>query len=189
MEDRNNNNSPDEMWYELKGGDDGKAEYKDIITRRYAIKYFESPEPDTENEYGQTVRGIYWVDIKGRTGLLRGGWPVDWGVTGVWAVYTCTLLRDDGKNICTGKYPSFDDSWGYVDACNMEADDYDSATKFFVKNAIRADGSAATLSSVRFIKVATAVLRYGGIYGEVSTEIRSADFLGSQSNFPLPEDS
>jgi hypothetical protein len=39
---------------------------------------------------------------------------------------------------------------------------------------------------VRFIKVQTAVLCYGGSFGEVSPEIKTADFLGGQTNFPLP---
>jgi hypothetical protein len=94
-------------------------------------------------------------------------------------------LRDNGK-ICDNTYPVLDDSWGYVDACNLDRDDRD---VFFVGDAIGADGSALTLSRVRFIKVQTAILRYGGIFGEVSTEIHSADFLGSQTNFPKPEDS
>jgi hypothetical protein len=184
QEDKNNNNIPDEMWYELKGGDDDMAAYKDQIRRRYAVTYFNSGGEALTNEYGQLIRKICWADAKGRTGWIEGGWPKDWGVKGNWATYTCTLLRDNGK-ICDNTYPTLDDSRGYVDACNMDANVSD-RTKFFVADAIRADGSSVTLGAVRFIKVQTAVLRYGGIFGEVSTEINSADFLGGQTSFPLP---
>jgi hypothetical protein len=73
-----------------------------------------------------------------------------------------------------------------VDSCNLAAAD---RTTFFVSNAVRADGEPVTLGAVRFIKVQTAVLYYGGVFGEISTEINTADFLGSQTYFPLPEDS
>lgn len=185
QEDRNGNNIPDEMWYELKGGDDGQAAYKDQIRRRYGITYFRSSDSGQTNEYGQLVRRVFWVDAKGRTGMFSGGWPGGWGVTGDWATYTCTLLRDSG-DICNDRYPNLDDSLGYVDALNLEADP-NNRIKFFVSDAIRADGSVLTLNSVRFIKVQTAILYYGGIFGEVSTEINSADFLGSQTSFPKPE--
>jgi hypothetical protein len=187
QEDRNGNNIPDEMWYELKGGDDGKAAYKDQIVRRYAITYFKGADSGETNDYGQFVRNVYWVDAKGRTGRLAGGWPETWGVSGNWVAYTCTLLRDDGR-IATGSYPVLDDTWGYVDACNLDAAT-DAQATFFVNHAMRADGVPVELGAVRFIKVQTSVLRYGGIFGEVSTEINTADFIGGQTTFPLPEDS
>jgi hypothetical protein len=186
QEDKNGNNVPDETWYELKGGEDEKAAYKGLIRRRYAITYFNSGGGGQTNEYGQLIRTIHWADAKGRTGLVPGGWPEVWGVKGNWVTYTCTLLRDTG-NICNDKYPNLDDSWGYVDACNLGSTD-DRIT-FYVSDAVRADGVSVTLSAVRFIKVQTAVLFYGGIFGEISTEINSADFLGGQTSFPLPEDS
>jgi hypothetical protein len=39
---------------------------------------------------------------------------------------------------------------------------------------------------VRFIKVQNAILHYGGIFGEVSTEIQTGDYPESQSDFPKP---
>jgi hypothetical protein len=180
MEDKNNNNIPDEMWYELKGGDDRKAKYQNQVTRRYAITYFRGDGGSSVNEYGQTIQGIPWADSKGRTGLLPGGWA--WGVSGNWVSYACTLLRDDG-NISTGSYNLMEFS-GYVDVADTERGS--DGNKFFVADAMRADGSALTLNAVRFIKVQSAMLLYGGVFGEVSTEIHSAEFLGSQSSFPLP---
>jgi hypothetical protein len=61
---------------------------------------------------------------------------------------------------------------------------------FYVNAAMDAAGSPVTLTDVRFIKVQTAVFRYGGLFGDVSTEVYDADFLGHQADgFPLPEDS
>jgi hypothetical protein len=54
-EDKNGNNIPDEMWYELKGSDDSSAHYKNMITRRYAVTYISSSNEPIVNEYGQSV--------------------------------------------------------------------------------------------------------------------------------------
>jgi hypothetical protein len=77
---------------------------------------------------------------------------------------------------------------GYVDCFGYgKWASTDTWNRFYVSDAIRADGSpAGGLDAVRFIKVQTAALHYGGIFGEVSTEIQSGDYLGSQSSFPSP---
>jgi hypothetical protein len=110
-----------------------------------------------------------------------------WGVvTGDRVTYNGTLLRDDG-NIDTGRYNGLTNMGGYVDVAAVSGTKWsgDGWDRHHVSDAIRADGSAASLSAVRFIKVQTAILRYGGIFGEVSTEIRSADGLSSQDDgFP-----
>jgi hypothetical protein len=61
--------------------------------------------------------------------------------------------------------------------------------EFPIKRAIRADGTPITLTNVRFIKVQTACFGYGSIFDDLSTEVYSADFLGKQTDFPLPEES
>jgi hypothetical protein len=175
QEDRNGNGVPDEMWYELRGGDDDDPAVKDRITRRYAVSYFSTHDSGSVNEYGQLIRKVYWADSRGRTGMIPGGFPVYWGVAGNWVTYTCTLLRDDGQ-IATGGYGGLIAS-GYVDAA---------AVDFPVNKAMGVDGAPVALTAVKFIKVQTGVFRYGGLYGDVSTEIKYADFLGTQSLFPSP---
>jgi hypothetical protein len=177
QEDKNGNGLPDEMWYELRGSDEDNATWKNKITRRYAVTYINGSPNATKNQYGQTIRDVYWADSKGRSGLIPGGFPSKWGVTGDQVTYTGTLLRDDG-NIATGNYGGMDQLEGYADAIG---------DTFFVSKAMRADGTSVTLSSVKFIKVQTALFRYGGIFGDVSTEIQYADFLGTQSTFPKPQ--
>jgi hypothetical protein len=147
QEDQNGNNLPDEMWYELSVGSGP------LITRRYSITFFRTGDPGVMNEYGQKINPIYWADSKGRTGLIGGGWPKDWGVSnadGAWVTYTGTLLHQ------TSGWPNCVDTF---------------QTEFPISGAIAADGSAVTLTRVRFVNVHTGVLAYGGIFGEVSTEI------------------
>jgi hypothetical protein len=177
QEDHNGNGLPDEMWYELRGSEDDNLAQRDKITRRYAISYFKTDDHGSENEYGQIIKEVHWADSRGRAGMIPGGFPNRWGVTGDQATYTCTLLRDTG-NIATGLYNEMTNLSGYVDAIGID---------FPVNKAMYADGTPITLSAVKFIKVQTALFHYGGIFGDVSTEIKKADFLPDQSGgFPMP---
>jgi hypothetical protein len=156
QEDQNGNNLPDEMWYELNVGGDPS------ITRRYSLTYYKYGDDVAMNEYGQTLREVYWVDGKGRTGQINGGWPWKWGVSnedGAWATYTGTLLWDDGFI----KSPGYA---GYWPNCVDTGQEW-----FYVNEAVAADGSPVNLTKVRFIKVHTAVFKYGGLFGEQSTEL------------------
>jgi hypothetical protein len=177
QEDKNGNGLPDELWYELPGSDETHPTRKNLITRRYALTYFKANGAGSKNEYGQLIREVYWADAKGRTGIIPGGFPDRfWGVQGVWVTYTTTLLRDDGEILAPGY--NMDDLTGYVDT-------YDNMI-FPVSRAVRADGTAANLTKVKFLKVQTSMFRYGDIFGDVSTEIHWADGLGYQTDFPLP---
>jgi hypothetical protein len=182
QEDRNGNGLPDETWYELPGGEDVNPTQKNQITRRYALTYFNVAEESVINEYGQLIREVHWADSKGRAGMIPGGFPNRWGVTGDKVTYTCTLLRDDG-NIFYSDY-TLAGLAGYVDTVG---DSTFPRNQFPVSRAVRADGTPANLSSVKFLKVQTGLFQYGGSFGDVSTEIPYADFLDPQSNgFPMP---
>ena len=127
------------------------------ITRRYSLTFFKSGDGSSVNEYGQTIRDIYWTDGAGRTGRMDGGWPKDWGVSnadGAWVTYTGTKLENtEGTVNCADTGQSV----------------------FPVSGAVAADGSPVTLTNVRFVKVHTAVFSYGSIFGEISTEIVTND--------------
>jgi hypothetical protein len=168
QEDNNGNGLPDEMWYELRGSEDD-TDHKRNISRRYALSYFRASEA-VINQYGQLIRRVYWVDAKGRTGMIPGGFPAPrWGVEGEWVTYTFTRLGDGGLSESTS---------GYVDTLDEI---------FYINKAMRADETPIALAAVRFIKVQTAVFSYGGLFGDTSTEIQYADFLGTQSWFPKPQ--
>jgi hypothetical protein len=183
QEDRNGNDLPDEMWYELTGSDETNPLTKPYITRRYAIKWFRFENETEENQFGQIIRTTCWVDNKGRAGVLSGGWPKDWGVSGDWVAYTGTVVRD-GQGSVLGPGIEFPQGLaGYVDCYYNNDQNY----VFSKDTAIRADGSPANLDHIRFVKVQTGYFNYGGILGEYSTEIVSATGLGDQSGgFPNP---
>ena len=175
--DDNQNGLPDDTWYELKGCEEESPIYKPLITRSYGIIYVRDGEAgEVTNEFGQILGGNYWVDTKGRTGRLPGGWPSVWGVNGDRVTFAGTLLRDDGK-ISTGGYDDLNFNWGYVDTYG---------TTFNIADAIKADGTAANLPWIDFVKVQTGMFVYGGIFGDVSTEINFADGLGTLTDFPDP---
>jgi hypothetical protein len=174
QEDKNGNGIPDEMWYELTGSQDTSI-YKSKIKRRYAIKHFASASFSTITIYDQPVRRTYWTDSTGKCGAMFPGWPDKWGVDspadGVWVQYTGTIVPIDGTLS------------GYVDVYNAK----DRSIVTVDKNkAVCADGSKANINNIRFVKVQTGVFSYGGIFGDISTEIYSATGLGQQTNFPLP---
>jgi hypothetical protein len=175
MEDNNGNGVPDEMWYEIKGPNDLVPKYQPYITRRYAIRFADGNEGSHVNEYGQTIRNSCWTDCKGRSGLMGGGWPSDWGVTGDWVTYTSTLIDDvgdiangtgGGHGVTTTFRSLQDEKTGhyltYVDA---------DRTVFYASDAMDAQGNPVPLSNVHFLKVHTAAFQYGGIFGEYSTEV------------------
>jgi hypothetical protein len=126
------------------------------------------------------------VDSKGRTGIVPGGWSKVWGVTGTRVTYTGTQIRDTGE-IASGEYGT-GNLGGYVDTDETygkwRSNPYWNAAA--VSDAAYADGSPVTLTNVRFIKVQTAVFRYAGAVGDISTEISTADDLGILSNLPKP---
>jgi hypothetical protein len=162
--DENGDGLPNDTWYELKGSDDEDPKYQDLVTRRYAIRH----------------EGGYWADNKGRTGKTPGTFTFAIGLPdGVkWVTYTGTLIKDNGN--FTNGYNEIETVWGYVDTAY---------TDFHISHARQQDGTPANLPWIDFVKVQTAIFRYGGVFGEVSTELYDADGLGKQTDFPLPEES
>ncbi|MDR1095693.1 MAG: bacterial Ig-like domain-containing protein [Spirochaetaceae bacterium] len=185
--DDNGNGIPDEMWYEVKGSED--TGNPNLITRRYALTYFRVKDAEPPpNQYGQIIRTIYWVDQRGRVGIIGGGWPTSGtngegrnggihGVDGDWITFTGTILRDSADRLNLNGAGNGSMS-GYVDIYTP-ADKQ--VCKVDVKNAIKADGTPAETGSFRFIKVQTAFFDYGNGFGETSTEIVTATGLNDQS--------
>jgi hypothetical protein len=212
QEDNNGNGKPDETWYEIRGSEDDDPLYSKKITRRYALSYYRGPNPpgaedtgvgglvynpslDTEKINAQQGPGsrmqrtVYWVDCKGRSGRLH-GWPCGDYLSddlNTRLTFTGTLLRDDGE-IAVDRYTDLV-HLAYVDTAQA-SDKYPYGHFNVARDAIKADGSAANLNParVRFVKVQTAFFRYGGNFGNVSTEIVRGTNLSDQSGgFPMPD--
>jgi hypothetical protein len=184
QEDRNGNNKADEMWYELKGSEDETASRRDMITRRYAITFIDHKGADPILEeiakLTRAIKYVYWVDSRGRADIMPGSdWDdADWP-SGGRMTFTTTLLRDARRrHVCTQVIEGGPTGvWGYVDTMD---------DTFPINRAVRADGVSVTLGKVRFVKVQTSVFGYGGVFGDFSTEISSADYLGKLTDFPMP---
>jgi hypothetical protein len=166
QEDLNGNGLPDEVWYEVYGGTSTPAV---PVTRKYSVKFFKADDANSQTDSGyggQVHRGVYWADCKGRTGNISGGWPHNWGAPnykGAWVTYTATLLCDNG----------WIDSTGYGYSVPKDGGPYVDHGPYVIpiSRAVAADGSPVTLTRVRFVKVHTAIFRYGSVFGEISTEI------------------
>jgi hypothetical protein len=173
QEDLNGNNEADEVWYEAHGA---SSTVDAPITRRYSVTFFKADDTSTpsSNSYGQVLRGVYWADCKGRTGKINGGWPHLYGAPnydGAKVTYTCTLFSDDDKINMTSVAMQFKlpENLPFVDHAPPDEN-------FYISNAVAADGSPVTLTNVRFVKVHTAVFKYGDTaFGEISTEIKSQE--------------
>ncbi|MDR1256143.1 MAG: hypothetical protein LBJ86_00150 [Spirochaetaceae bacterium] len=169
QEDLNGNNEPDEVWYEAHGA---PSAANAPITRRYSVAFFKADDTSTPsgNSYGQILRGVYWADCKGRTGKISGGWPYKFGAPnydGAKVTFTCTLFSDDDRINISNVVNSFS-----LPANVPFVDHGPPAENFYISSAVAADGSPVTLTNVRFVKVHTAVFKYGDTaFGEISTEV------------------
>ena len=183
MRDENGDGQPNDTWYELKGSEYGK----EGTLQGYSVTYFR-PEADRQP--------VKWRDSEGAEG------EIDWlklhnqpSYYPAWIEtesYTLTGTRlaprnyqevkDDGT---LGNWVSPPYDWGYADNFSpidrlTDDDNYEAAAianHFKISNAVTADGRAANLKFVDFVKVQTAVNAKNGGLGECSTEVvRICDF-------------
>jgi hypothetical protein len=173
MKDENGNGLPDDIWYELKGSEYGKDE----TLQNYSITYY---HPD---KAGQSVK---WKDSQGNSGevpYLASYHKQDYYYP-LWA--PSDSLRLSGTRLKsrsydesgTGTYwvnPSFD--WGYADnfsptdRLTASPSDPGSVNHFRISDAVNADGTAANLDQIDFVKVETGIVQNCGWIGEASTEV------------------
>jgi hypothetical protein len=91
-----------------------------------------------------------WKDNLGNTGTYPKGYPALQGMD--YVTLTGTLISRPG-----------DDGWGYVDIMGPEY--------FRISDAVQADGTAADLGYIDFVKVQCGPLEIAGVFGEISTEM------------------
>ena len=179
MRDENGNGLPDDTWYELKGSEYGA----EGTLSGYSVTYYRPENAKSPVRWTDSLGGEGEIDyIKAHS--QESYYPA-------WIAadsYTLTGTRLAPKNYVdeeTGNWvqPPYD--WGYADNFspvdrltdddNANADP--SSNHFKISNAVTADGRAANLPYVDFVKVQTALNTKSGGLGENSTEVFSvSDF-------------
>ena len=172
MQDENLDGKPNETWYELKGNQFDNSQ------RNYWLRYY---KPKGENS------NVKWLDSNADSGELSAGYGAEssskwwWDeITADSITYSGTRLPDAYENTGTDEnqlwiVPTTKFLWGYAE--NNNGTDYDTVlgvNKLDISNAVDADGNDVVLSSIRFIKVQTAVFQQAGWTNEVSSEVRGA---------------
>ena len=171
MQDSNGNGLPDDVWYELRGSEWGKATHQ----RGYAITYYR-PKYDNMN--------VQWRDNRGKSGTVkRNSTHTQPSYYPAWEGQTLTLygsLLEPNTEVdaSTGNQINKAYEWGYAD---NQGTDSDSATNtsvktyFKISSAVAADGSSANLQYIDFVKVQSAINFVAGALGEISTEVLSIE--------------
>lgn len=173
MQDVNGNGLPDDEWYELKGSESGK----EGTIQSYAVTYYRPA--------GKGMN-VEWTDSEGNSGhidYMRGQHRQDFYYP-AWIEadsYTLRGTRLQGTNRIdptTGYWSNAPYEWGYADNCGSDRIGESSATDgtghrngFRIEHAVRADGTAAGLQYIDFVKVQVGVNAKSGGLGEISTEV------------------
>lgn len=170
MQDTNGNGLPDDEWYELKGSEYGKQE----TLTSYAMTYY---RPKSDNT------AISWKDNRGNAGTVERnssheqGYYPQWIDMESYKLYGTRLAANTTRHPITGDYYNNPYDWGYADNAGSDqaagnVSDGDQRKNYFkIANAVNADGSAANLKYIDFIKVQTGISQNSGPLGEVSTEV------------------
>ena len=177
MRDENGDGLPNDTWYELKGSEYGKSGTQ----QGYSVTYFR-PEADKQP--------VKWIDSEGEEGeidrMKLHNQPSYYPAWIKEDSYTLTGTRLASRNYqeikedgTLGNWVSPPYDWGYADNFSpidrlTDDDNYEAAATtnhFKISNAVTADGRAANLKFIDFVKVQTAVNAKNGALGECSTEV------------------
>lgn len=170
MQDTNGNGQPDDEWYELKGsewGTDKHSQYRTITYTRAMSAGMGVQWRDGEDNMGRLARNS--------THTQDHYYP-KW-IKSLSATYCGSMLKADVTVDAAGKYINNAYGWGYADNLGSDAETTTSGNNggvkchFKISNAVNADGSAASLQYIDFVKVQTAVSYTDSPLGEISTEI------------------
>lgn len=186
--DANGNGKPDDEWYELAG-----SEYNNAATvHGYTLTYRRpaddhKPAPSKVNKSLTDTAYIAWEDNKGGKGYLYSlvyhtqPYFPQWAETAE-LTFTGTRLPDNyvdesgnGTMYVLYSYP-----WGYADNHPNTTE----GARMKIDWAVKADGTAANLQGIHFVKVYTGVHQQCGWIGETSTEITGAEDLHLTTALP-----
>lgn len=166
MQDSNGNGLPDDVWYELRGSEWGGATYQ----RGYAITYYR-PKYDMMNVQWQDNRGASGIISRNSTHTQPSYYPAWEGAT--LTLYGSLLEPNTAVDAATGNQINNSYEWGYADNQGTDSSVTTSGVKnyFKISSAVAADGSAANLQYIDFVKVQSAINFVAGALGEISTEV------------------
>ena len=171
MQDENGDGKPNDTWYELAGSETGKSS----TVRDYAVTYYRP------NGAGMD---IIWSDSMGNSGVIKylptyhkqDYYYPQWISKDSFEFYGPMLKPNSGVN-SSGIYEDRAYEWGYADNLGSDSvgsstDDNDAvACHLDIANAVTADGLAAELQYVDFVRIQSALNGYDSSMGELSTEV------------------
>ncbi len=193
--DRNNNDIPDDEWYELAGSEYYKPETK----HNYEITYY-NPDADKiatpqPNSPISDTTYIHWTDNLGKEGYIhknvyhRQDYFPKWLNTNqlkFWGTILANNAVDESSNKNGSYYVLYAYDWGYVD---NHPNEYEDKISFDIGWAVDKNGNTVHLPGIDFIRVYTGVNQQCGWLGETSTELARAEDLHIQettSELPNP---
>ena len=179
--DANGNGKPDDEWYELAG-----SEFSNPATvHGYSLTYRRpaddhKPTPSLVNKNLTDTTYIGWEDNKGGKGWMCGLVYHTQPYFPQWAeadelTFSGTRLPDNYKDESGNGsyYVLYAYPWGYADNHPNNGE----GSRMKIDWAVKADGTAAELQGIHFVKVYTGVHQQCGWIGETSTEITGAEDL------------
>ena len=173
MQDSNGNGRPDDVWYELRGSEWGKESHSTL----YAVTYF---RPASEK------MPVLWRDNHGASGEVpymaahpSASYFPRWIDGDHYTLYG-SRLKQNSSVLPSGVVSHDPYAWGYADNLgeDSEGGNADETTEdtavgcgFDIANAVAADGTAAELQYIDFVKVQSAINGFDRSMGELSTEV------------------
>lgn len=175
--DENGNGLPDDTWYEIAGSEYYKPETK----HSYTITYYRTPDnhrptPDPDNKVLTDTSYIAWKGSDGNTGFIAKNSFHSQDYYPQWIKsdsiqITGTLLPDNAKwHADKNMYVLYCYDYGYADNYPNNSEQ----SKINIDWAVNESGEPANLSSIKFVKIYTAVNQQCGWIGETSTEVMGA---------------
>ena len=185
MKDENENNLPDDTWYELAGSD----YYFTTSMKEYEVSY--------TNPGGEEARDVPWSDSLGNSGLIKANsihtqpyYPLADSfpdIPGDTYKLSGTLIKGAVDVDHPPHIKSLRRSFGYADNQIRGAGSYtvpdnpytpeaehSCGDAFDIAWAVDGAGTYVELDQIHFVRVQTGVLHEGGFLGEISTEITGA---------------
>ncbi|MDR0763895.1 MAG: T9SS type A sorting domain-containing protein [Bacteroidales bacterium] len=179
--DANNNQIPDDEWYELAGSE----YYKPETIHNYEITYYKPDEnkirtPDSSYPFLNDTTYIRWTANGYGDGYLSRNvyhhqpyypqWLQDETLT-----FKGTKLADNyiDESGAGSYYVQYAYDWGYAD----NHINSDRRSCFNIEWAVDSIGNPVHLQGIHFVKVYTGVNQYCGWIGETSTEVSGAEDL------------